>query len=246
MTNPQVKPLQTSSSIHALVPAGGSGSRMGFDVPKQFQVLAGIPMICHSLNTLLSLDRIESVWVGVAKEQEHHKAMVWPDSRKLHVCPSAGPTRHLTVLHTLEWMMREGVQASDWVLVHDAARPGISTKILHHLVDSVTAEPDSVGGIVAMPLADTLKSAFTQSLPKIDKTLSRDGLWLAQTPQMFRVAPLRDALAQALEGGDTVTDEASAMEMAGYSPLLVQGEWENLKVTYAHDWLLMEKLLGGK
>ena len=152
-------------------------------------------------------------------------------------------SRQETVLNTLKAMASAGVGADDWVLVHDAARPGLTAVAARRLISAVTEHVYVSGGILAMPMADTLKMVSTQNPECIGKTLPRDGLWLAQTPQMFRLQALSEALNDAITNKFDVTDEASAMERAGCEPLLVPGEWRNLKVTYPQDWALMDQIL---
>ncbi|KAG0763856.1 hypothetical protein G6F22_018337 [Rhizopus arrhizus] len=130
-----------------------------------------------------------------------------------------------------------GVAGAAWVLVHDAARPGRPEAALRRLIDACLADP--VGGLLALPVADTVKGGHE----RVERTLDRNGLWLAQTPQMFRAGVLRDALTAASVNGVTVTDEASALEAAGYAPLLVPGALRNFKVTWPDDFELMEKWL---
>ena len=219
---------------------------MGFKAPKQFELLAGQAMALYSLNTFLGMPEIKSVWVGVSSEAPKIPGSEWPDSERLNICLTGGATRHETVLNTLKLMSDSGVPGDDWVLVHDAARPGLTSQAVRRLVDAVTQHTHISGGILAMPMADTLKLASPKDLACIEKTLPRDGLWLAQTPQMFRLQPLREALEDAITKNLQVTDEASAMEQAGCEALLVSGEWRNLKVTYPQDWSLMSELLGTK
>ena len=139
-------------------------------------------------------------------------------------------------------ILEQGLGLSDdWVLVHDAARPGLSVKLVEQLIESVTADPKHVGGILALPLADTLKRQADQQV--IAQTLPRDGLWLAQTPQMFRLGLLCEVLRKGIAAGADLTDEASAFEREGYQPLLVMGDIQNLKVTYPSDWDMMTQLL---
>jgi 2-C-methyl-D-erythritol 4-phosphate cytidylyltransferase len=212
-------------------------------LPKQFQLLAGQPMVMHSVQTFLDMPEITSIWVGVSSElQAPHEFITSNDSR-LTISPTGGESRHQTVLQTLQAMLGAGISADDWVLVHDAARPGLSIEAARRLIQSVTEQVYVSGGILAMPMADTLKMISQANPQCIGKTLPRDGLWLAQTPQMFRLQALSEALQEALTSKTEVTDEASAMERAGCEPLLVPGEWRNLKVTYPQDWSLMNDLL---
>ena len=237
---------QIPHSLHVLIPCAGSGTRMGFSMPKQFEVLAGKPMVLHSIHTFLQMSEIKTVWVGVSADGKDIPGGEWPDEQGLVIRDTGGATRHETVLNTLGAMLDAGISEDDWVLVHDAARPGLTVEAARRLIAEVTKEANASGGILAMPLADTLKLVSSQDAHHIAKTLPRDGLWLAQTPQMFRVKALRDALNEAILKNLLVTDEASAMEQAGYKPLLVHGEWQNLKVTYPQDWSLMSHLLSLK
>lgn len=160
-----------------------------------------------------------------------------------------GPSRHASVLGGLQALTEFGAQDSDWVLVHDAARPGITPELIRTLVGALRDDP--VGGILALPVADTLKReqppAGTEGmggLASVRATQSRDGLWQAQTPQMFRLGMLRHALEDALASGAEVTDEASAIERIGHAPKLVRGSLRNFKVTYPEDFALAEAFLG--
>jgi 2-C-methyl-D-erythritol 4-phosphate cytidylyltransferase len=140
-------------------------------------------------------------------------------------------------------MAKSGIDQDAWILVHDAARPGLTVEAARRLIQAVTEHVSISGGILAMPMADTLKLISPQNPQCIGKTLPRDGLWLAQTPQMFRLMALTEALDAAIKNKFEVTDEASAMERAGCEPLLVPGEWRNIKVTYPQDWALMDQIL---
>jgi 2-C-methyl-D-erythritol 4-phosphate cytidylyltransferase len=140
-------------------------------------------------------------------------------------------------------MANSGIDQDAWILVHDAARPGLTVEAARRLIQAVTEPVYVSGGILAMPMADTLKLISPKNPQCIGKTLPRDGLWLAQTPQMFRLLALTEALDAAIKRKFEVTDEASAMERVGCEPLLVPGEWRNIKVTYPQDWALMDQIL---
>jgi 2-C-methyl-D-erythritol 4-phosphate cytidylyltransferase len=146
-------------------------------------------------------------------------------------------------------MLKANVSETDWVLVHDAARPGITTALIEKLIVSVKGSKH--GGLLAVPLADTLKKADLDSViagnvPHVEKTIPRDHLWQAQTPQMFALKKLRDALDDAIRNESDVTDEASAMELAGSQPMLIEGATRNFKVTQQADWDLMHLLLSSE
>jgi 2-C-methyl-D-erythritol 4-phosphate cytidylyltransferase len=240
-------PSKTMPNLHVLIPCAGTGSRMGLKKPKQFESLAGQPMALHAINTFLSMPEISSVWVGVSEDskelpQESQNAS-WPKNPRFQLSVTGGATRADTVLNTLKAMAKSGIDQDAWILVHDAARPGLTVEAARRLIEAVTEHVYVSGGILAMPMADTLKLISSQNPQCIGKTLPRDGLWLAQTPQMFRLMALTEALDAAIKNKFEVTDEASAMERVGCEPLLVPGEWRNIKVTYPQDWALMDQIL---
>ena len=225
------------SNCIALVPAAGSGSRIGSELPKQYLPLAGKPMIWHAISALAKHERIDRVYVVLAPSDAWFDAYDWSDAAgKLRVLRCGGDTRAASVLNGLRAMKAE-VGAEDWVLVHDAARPCLTQAHLDNLI--ATLEQDAVGGILAVPVADTLKRADTEA--RIVATEPREMLWQAQTPQMFRRAMLTRAL-EAL-GTDTPTDEARAIEHLGLNPKLVACDSTNLKVTYPRDIKLAELIL---
>lgn len=223
------------SKFHVLIPAAGTGSRMGTECPKQYLPLLGKPLIHHTLALFAAAQRISSVHVIISPDDHLWAQHVIDVDAKLHIHRHGGDTRAATVFNGLEAMAGQ-VAANDWVLVHDAARPGLSHAMLERLLDSV--QDDDVGGLLAIPLADTLKRADVAQ--RVAKTEPRDGLWQAQTPQMFRYGLLKQALQHA---GAAPTDEAQAVEALGYSPKLVLGELRNLKITYPQDLQLAEAIL---
>lgn len=239
------------TKCHALIPCGGTGQRLGGEMPKQYLDLLGKPMVNYCLDALLHSKDVASVWVGISSElsMDSKAAISWPQDDTLHVVETAGASRHQTVLNTLKVMLDSGIDSLDWVLVHDAARPGITVDLIERLVNAVLSDgSDCVGGILALPVADSLKQqkleqSKLQSIPQSSGGKSRDGLWQAQTPQMFRLGELKDALENALLSNAIVTDEASAFERIGKYPLLIQGSNQNLKVTYPDDWSLIKKII---
>ena len=235
----------------ALVPCAGSGSRAGTVMPKQYELIAGQSMVMHTLNALLSVSRLEKIVVVVSPTDSH----VWPDEtnepdsgkniQRIHPIKCGGATRAESVFNGLTQLLSEGqknsegVQPTDWILVHDAARCLITDLEINRLIDACL--DDEVGGLLALPLPDTLKVAVNG---RISETLPRQDKWLAQTPQMFRAGALHAALlSKVSENFDDITDEASAMEMAGFAPKLVVGSPHNFKVTYPPDFALAEDLL---
>jgi len=224
--------------FHVIIPAAGSGSRMGATVPKQYLSLRDQPLLQHVIHTFEAAARISTVNIVL-----HPDDMAWQqasietgDKTQVHYC--GGASRADSVLNGLQAIQTQ-VDESDWVLVHDAARPGLSQGLLSHLIDSL--QDDSVGGLLALPLADTLKKADADT--RISATIPRDALWQAQTPQMFRYATLKQAL-MSFDG--TPTDEAQAVESLGLQPKLVRGDLQNLKVTYQQDLVVLNALLANK
>ncbi len=237
-----------NSNFHVLIPCAGTGARIGGEVPKQFQKLHQQAIVLYSLNVFLNMPEIKTVWVGLSESisQNQELMQVFPKHPKLRLCITGGKTRALTVLNTLNHLLLQNtdeVLTSDWVLVHDAARPGIQAKSVKQLIDTVS-QSDQAGGILALPIADTVKkSSCDSALSLSESTIDRTGLWVAQTPQMFKINHLRDSIQQSLEQSFEVTDEASAMENCGHSVLLVEGDFQNFKVTYPKDLKNMERLL---
>ena len=236
------------TNCHVLIPSGGAGQRFGGGIPKQYQLINGRAIVNYSLDVFINHSEISSVWVGISTNisPEISTQISWPVSEKLHIEMSGGDTRHATVLNTLELMIAAGIPKDDWVLVHDAARPGISQFQVNNLIQIVKARSSEVaGGILALPVADSLKHEVkgASSLNLIAGGSNREGLWQAQTPQMFRVGDLKDALQAAINDGASVTDEASAFERLGKKILLVQGSLRNFKVTYPDDLSIATQLL---
>ena len=223
----------------ALIPAAGSGSRMGGVVEKQYLDLNAVPMIAHAMMVLARQPRIERIFVVLSPTDRRWNNYAWQGwEERIEVLRCGGKTRAETVLNGLDAIAKV-CAPDDWVLVHDAARPCLPDELLAKLLDEVA--DDSVGGLLAVPVADTLKRAAADSATgaRVEATVPRAGLWQAQTPQMFRYIMLR----RALESATQVTDEAGAMEAAGLSPRLVQGDTTNLKVTYPLDLHLAEWIL---
>jgi len=223
----------------AVVPAAGSGRRMGAEVAKQYLPLCGRPVLAHALAPLFACERIAAVVLVVASGDERWTGIVSPGERLL--IAAGGAERCHSVLGGLEALAGRAAE-DDWVLVHDAARPCLSGEELGRLFDAL--EGDSVGGLLATPLADTLKTA--DEAGRVAKTLPREGLWRALTPQMFRFGLLHRALAAAVTAGVMVTDEAAAMEHAGYRPALVAGHAANIKITGPEDLALAAAVLRGR
>lgn len=206
---------------------------MSSDLPKQYLPLHGLPLVAHSLKVFIANSRIDSIHVVLSPDDDEWQKQAI-DKEKIILRRCGGETRAGTVLNCLSAMAN--VEDDDWVLVHDAARPGLTAELLDRLLD--TLQDDAVGGLLAIPLADTLKRA--DAMQRITKTEPRESLWQAQTPQMFRYGLLMEALQNA---GPSPTDEAQAIEALGLQPKLVLGELRNLKITYPQDLVLAEAIL---
>lgn len=222
----------------ALIPAAGVGARMGEKIPKQYVQIAGKPMLRHVLDTFSRADAIAHTFVVVSAEDGYIDATMAAlhDDSYTTVLRVGGATRHQSVLNGLH-AMRGEINDDDWVLVHDAARPGLSIGLIDKLINIL--QDDEVGGLLAVPVVDTLKRAGAEG--RVELTVTRDRLWAAQTPQMFRYG----LLLRALEQAKAVTDEASAIEALGLQPRLVEGDARNFKVTLPHDVALAELYLKG-
>jgi 2-C-methyl-D-erythritol 4-phosphate cytidylyltransferase / 2-C-methyl-D-erythritol 2,4-cyclodiphosphate synthase len=234
------------TKFFAVVPAAGSGSRFGGEVPKQYARLGGVPVINRTVRTLLAEPRIERVYVTVATDDQRAADLLAHEvaSGRVKVIASGGETRARTVRNALTAVTGGGAKNDDWVLVHDAARPGLDAATLARLID--TLKDHAVGGLLAVPVADTVKreEKSEAAQKEVESTVYRAGLWAAQTPQMFRVGLLVQALNEALQDEAEPTDEAQAIERSGHAPLLVPGTRNNFKITVQEDLDAMEKLMG--
>ena len=227
-------------STFALIPAAGSGTRASGDRPKQYALLAGRPMLWHAVRALCVLP-VEKVFVVLAPDDAHFTALDWTAfGERLEPLWCGGQSRRESVYNGLV-ASRDDWNADDWMLVHDAARPCLPSRDLQALLAECSA--DEIGGILALPVAETVKQAAKDESGRhrILSTQDRAQLWLAQTPQMFRAGLLVQAL-QRSRG--VVTDEASALEQMGLKPRLVAGSRENIKVTWPEDFAMAESLLG--
>jgi 2-C-methyl-D-erythritol 4-phosphate cytidylyltransferase len=222
-----------------VIPAAGSGSRMAADIPKQYLPLNGQTVLEHALDTLFGCTRISGVVLALSADDSHWQALETRYADRKLVCVTGGHERCHSVLHALAQLVVEAGD-TDWVLVHDAARPCLRAADVDALID--TLAPGSDGGLLGVPVSDTMKR--TRPDGEITETVDRNHLWHAQTPQMFRLGQLRSALEQALLQDILVTDEAAAMELAGYHPRVVRGHADNIKITVPEDLALAEFYLG--
>lgn len=228
----------SASRFFVLIPCAGSGSRAGGTAPKQYQRVAGRPMVEHTLEAFRALAGTFAGLALVVAADDAEVGVVLPrfPAAGEHLLRVGGASRAATVRNGLRALRELGAGPHDWVLVHDAARCLVTPSQIEALIAACGHDP--VGGLLAHRLADTLKVATPDG--RVASTATRADKWLAQTPQMFRVGMLLDALERS---GDTVTDEASAIEAIGLAPLLVPGSAQNFKLTYAEDFALADAVL---
>lgn len=232
----------SAARLFALVPCAGSGSRSGAQQPKQYVNVAGEPMVSHTLRALARVERLTATLVVLSPDDDGFSAAVPAfTGPRAWLARCGGPTRAATVSNGLVALRERGASPDDWVLVHDAARCLIRPQWVDALIDACLADgPDAAGGLLALPVADTLKQGVEG---RVSATVDRRDKWAAQTPQMFRIGLLGRALACA---GDNVTDESSAVEALGLHPRLVPAPSENFKVTWPADFELAQRLLSSR
>ena len=227
-----------SNRFFALIPCAGQGSRASTSpssLAKQYQQIAGLPMVLHTLAAFAGVKRLEKTLVVVAPHDVFFDAL---PEKPFTVAACGGASRAGSVRQGLDALQQAGAEAGDWVLVHDAARCLVTPAQINQLIDACAH--DDVGGLLAHKLPDTLKCEVAG---RVAATLDRSDKWLAQTPQMFRIGLLMQALDAAQSAGHAVTDESSAIEATGLAPKLVAGSAQNFKVTYPEDFALAEAIL---
>ncbi len=232
--------MSAARRCYALVPCAGVGLRAGAVGPKQYALLAGRSVVAHTLRALAGVQRLQATLVVLAPGDDSllRHAPGYGGAREWSA-DCGGATRADSVAAGLQALRERGADEGDWVLVHDAARCLLQAAWVDRLIDACLDDP--VGGLLALPLADTLKAADAQH--RVAATLDRSAKWLAQTPQMFPLGLLQRALHQAAAAGVAITDEASAIEHLGLAPRLVPGEQENFKLTWPADFVLAARLL---
>lgn len=221
--------------IYGVLPAAGTGSRFGTELPKQYQLLAGKPVLEHSISRLLDSYELSGFWVALNTADSNWQSLN-SEIRNVVTVVDGGAERADSVRLAIEAI--PNASSEDWVMVHDAVRPLVSPKLVAQLLTSLGE--NEAGAILALPVYDTVKLATVQN--HVSKTLDRTGLWTAQTPQIFRYGLLKEAL-ETTKGDERVTDEASAMEACGHKVRLYEGHRNNIKITCREDLLLAEQLL---
>ena len=224
-------------NIHLIIPAAGESSRMGSTTPKQFSNFHGKTILEFVESIFSKLAAIKTITIALNKNQKYIESLGCQFSKKTTLFNCGGSTRSETVLNTLK-VMGEDIQKKDWIMVHDAARVGITESLVNNFIQELVDH--KVGGVLAVPAIDTVKRVDTKQ--QITGTEKRDEIWLAQTPQMFRFDLLKDAL-KSFKGNPT--DESEAIEALGLSPKVVKGNLVNFKITYPEDLTRVERLVRG-
>lgn len=219
----------------AIIPAAGIGKRMGSSLPKQYAELAGKPVLQHTIERLRETQLFDAI--VLAAQPNDGRAQAIASLFDNIILASGGAERVLTVRNALS-ELSDRAQPDDWVYIHDAARPCVRPDDILKLHQAILQDP--IGGILALPMRDTVKQAQDH---RSIKTVDRSALWQALTPQAFRYGVLVEAINQAIAQKLPVTDDASALEFMGHAPLLIEGASDNLKITYPQDMLLAETIL---
>jgi 2-C-methyl-D-erythritol 4-phosphate cytidylyltransferase len=229
--------MSDNARYWVVIPAAGVGKRMGVDKPKQYISVNDKTILEHTINCFIEREEIEAVVVAISKDDEYWPELEIAGHEKIITAPG-GAERYQSVFNGLK-ELSDKVSEHDWVLVHDAARPCLNQSAIDRLM--IKLRDHDVGGILAMPCRDTMKRANASG--EIVDTVERESLWHAQTPQMFKYGKLFSCIEKVLNEDIVVTDEAMAMELAGYKPLLVQGHQENIKITHKDDLQYLEHYL---
>lgn len=224
-------------NIHLIIPAAGESSRMGSTTPKQFSNFHGKTILEYVESIFSKLAAIKTITIALNKKQKYIESLNCQFSNKTTLIDCGGSNRSETVLNALR-IIGEDIQKKDWIMVHDAARVGITESLVNNFIREIV--DDKVGGILAIPALDTVKRVDKKQ--QIIRTEKRDEIWLAQTPQMFRFDLLNKALTS-FKGNPT--DESEAIEAFGLSPKIVKGNLVNFKITYPDDLMRIEKLIQG-
>ena len=223
------------AKFHIIIPAAGLGSRMGLGQPKQYLSIHKQTLIERVVRVFDNISLIHSIHIALHSSDEIWKTLNLSFSSKVNAHYCGGESRAETVLNSLK-IIKDHVNENDWILVHDAARPGIEGKDVEHLM--YVLKDDPVGGLLAYPLSDTIKKSDKED--RVVESPLREHLWQAQTPQMYRYKMLSHAL-EKFDG--TPTDESQAIERLGEKPKLIKGNFKNFKVTYPEDLNILEQLI---
>lgn len=225
---------QSKPQYWVIIPAAGIGKRMGEKKPKQYLKFKNSTIIESTLSIFVKHPKVSQVIVALHANDTHWSRL--PKQEKI-TTTLGGKTRAESVMRALEYLTGMA-QQNDWVLVHDAVRPCLTTEILDRLIENLQEHP--VGGLLAIPVVDTLKKVDAAN-HVVQETVARENLWAAQTPQLFRFGILYDAMKKALDSKVTITDESSAIEFSGESPMVVEGDPKNIKITTPKSLSMAER-----
>ena len=228
-------------TIWAILPAAGIGRRMGSTIPKQYLTIDGVPLILHSLRRLSAVSEIQKIIVVIHPEDNRWAKLqesIVDEFENRIITVMGGDERYQSVLNGLT-AVTELAASDDWVLVHDAVRPCIRTSDIENLISKVSLHP--VGGLLGSAVDNTLKKVGADL--SVIETVDRESYWNALTPQMFRFAALKESIEAVVASGEQVTDEAAAMEVAGFKPIMIAGHKDNIKITVESDLVLASQIL---
>ncbi|MCM2678835.1 2-C-methyl-D-erythritol 4-phosphate cytidylyltransferase [Echinimonas agarilytica] len=232
--------MKENEPIVAVVPAAGVGARMQADRPKQYLQIAGKTVLQHSVERLLENDRVQAAVVAVSDDDPYFDDIQWQSDKPVYRV-SGGCERADSVLSGATYALT--FLNAHWVLVHDAARPCLRSADLNLLIEKIVNNTAHVGGILAVPVRDTMKRTTGE---RVEHTVDREQLWHAQTPQLFPATALTKVLSEGLADGAIITDEASAFEWANQSHIVVEGHADNIKITHPEDLVLAKFYLDQK
>lgn len=228
-------------TIWAVLPAAGIGRRMGSTIPKQYLSIDGVPLLLHALRRLSAVGEIQKIIVVIHPEDNRWAELersIEEEFENRIITVMGGDERYQSVLNGLT-AMTEFADKDDWILVHDAVRPCVRTSDIENLIQKVSNH--SIGGMLGSPVDNTLKRVDAELT--VIETVDRESYWNALTPQMFRFAQLKESIEAVVASGVQVTDEAAAMEVAGFRPIMVAGNKDNIKITVEADLLLASQIL---
>lgn len=228
-------------TIWAVLPAAGIGRRMGSNIPKQYLSIDGAPLLLHSLRRLSAVKKIEKIVVVIHAEDSRWAELeesIKDEFGNRIITVMGGEERYQSVLNGLT-ALTEFAGKDDWVLVHDAVRPCVRTSDIENLIQKVSLH--SIGGLLGSPVDNTLKQVDKELT--VIETVDRESYWNALTPQMFRFALLKESIQTVVVSGEQVTDEAAAMEVAGFKPIMIAGHKDNIKITVEADLVLASQIL---
>lgn len=240
--------MTASSHIIGLIPAAGSGQRLGGELPKQYQALAGLPMLVHTVRALQNHAAMQHIYIVLAEHDTWFESLCSPHLGDYTTLYCGGQTRATSVQNGLHAIQNYYAHETPWVMVHDAARPCLHPDDLSRLIHRIQTPISHVSHayVLGHPVADTLKYAHTEQATHVKHTVERAGLWHAQTPQVARLDTLIRALESAKTHPNAPTDEAQALELSGHPIELIQAHHPNFKVTYPADQRLAEALIAYK